>query len=46
MRSIEPDFLTKLKWSLPWLSHYPLWRAGTTLRSFAEIRKKPREGSE
>jgi hypothetical protein len=36
MRTVEPDFLTKLKWSLPWLSHYPLWRVGTTLRSFAE----------
>src|SRR5262249_62428172 len=36
MGTIEPDLLTKLKWSLPWLSHYPLWRAGTTLRSFAE----------
>jgi hypothetical protein len=36
MRNVEPDFLTKLKWSLPWLSRYPLWRAVTTLRSFAE----------
>ena len=36
MGTVEPDFLTKLKWSLPWLSRYPLWRAGTTLRSFAE----------
>jgi len=36
MGAVEPHFLTRLKWSLPWLSHYPLWRAGTTLRSFAE----------
>jgi hypothetical protein len=36
MGAVEPDFLTKLKWALPWLSHYPQWRAGTTLRSFAE----------
>src|SRR5215468_4024724 len=36
MGSVETDFLTKLKRSLPWLSHYPLWRAGTALRSFAE----------
>ena len=36
MGTVEPDFLTKLKWSLPWLSRYPLWRAVTALRSFAE----------
>src|SRR5262247_3719054 len=36
MGIVEPDFLTKLKWSLPWLSHYPLWLTRTTLRSFAE----------
>src|SRR5262245_61842584 len=36
MGTIEPDILTKLKWSLPWLSHYPLWLTRTTLRSFAE----------
>src|SRR5262245_66365900 len=33
------DFFRKLKWSLPWLSRYPLWRAGAlarqTLRRFA-----------
>jgi hypothetical protein len=27
-----PDFLDKLKWSLPWLSRYPLWRAGEMAR--------------
>jgi len=36
MRCIEPSFLTKLKWSLPWLRRYPFWRAETTLRSLAE----------
>jgi hypothetical protein len=36
MQSVEPDFLTKLKWSLPWLSRYPFWRADTFLRSAAE----------
>src|SRR5262249_22174837 len=36
MRTVEPDFLTKLKWSLPWLSRYPFWRAETTRRSFTE----------
>src|SRR6266542_2745639 len=27
-----PGFLDKLKWSLPWLSRYPLWRAGELAR--------------
>ena len=36
MRSVEPHFLTKLKWSLPWLSRYPFWRAETLLRSLSE----------
>src|SRR5262252_1002711 len=27
-----PDFLDKLRWSLPWLSRYPLWRAGEFAR--------------
>jgi hypothetical protein len=35
----SPGFLDKLKWSLPWLSRYPFWRAGAmarrTLRRFA-----------
>ncbi len=35
-KTVEPDFLTKLKWSLPWLSRYPFWRAGAILRSLAE----------
>jgi hypothetical protein len=28
----EPAFYNKLKWSLPWLSRYPLWRANQALR--------------
>ena len=36
MGTVEPNLLTKLKWSLPWLSRYPWWRAGTTLRSLGE----------
>jgi hypothetical protein len=28
----DPGFLDKLKWSLPWLSRYPLWRAGELAR--------------
>jgi hypothetical protein len=36
MRVAEPGFLMKLKWSLPWLSRYPFWRAKTTLRSLRE----------
>jgi hypothetical protein len=27
-----PSFLTKLKWSLPWLSRYPIWRSQELLR--------------
>ena len=27
-----PGFLDKLRWSLPWLSRYPLWRAGEFAR--------------
>src|SRR5215475_7621793 len=27
-----PGFLDKLKWSFPWLSRYPLWRAGELAR--------------
>jgi hypothetical protein len=27
-----PGFLDKLKWSLPWLSRYPSWRAGELAR--------------
>ncbi|MGE0131179.1 MAG: hypothetical protein AB7U82_24125 [Blastocatellales bacterium] len=36
MQSVEPHFLTKLKWSLPWLSRYPFWRAEQALRSLSE----------
>lgn len=36
MRVAEPNFLTKLKWSLPWLSRYPFWRARTALRSLRD----------
>src|SRR5919106_6150083 len=28
----DPPFLDKLKWSLPWLSRYPLWRSGELAR--------------
>ena len=27
-----PGFFDKLKWSLPWISRYPLWRAGELAR--------------
>src|SRR5262244_3595253 len=27
-----PGFFDKLNWSLPWLSRYPLWRAGEVAR--------------
>lgn len=27
MKTKEPAFSTKLKWSLPWLTSYPFWRA-------------------
>lgn len=40
MPSVEPNFLTKLKWSLPWLSRYPFWRAETLLRSWYETGDK------
>src|ERR1044072_8204868 len=33
MPSQEPDIVHKLKWSLPWLLRYPLWRARTLVAS-------------
>lgn len=33
MASQEPDIISKLKWSLPWLVRYPLWRARTFVSS-------------
>ncbi len=36
MKSNEPTFLAKLKWSAPWLARYPFWRAVTALRSTRE----------
>jgi hypothetical protein len=42
MRTVEPKFLTKLKWSLPWLSRYPFWRAETLLRSIGADDGEPR----
>jgi hypothetical protein len=39
MQPPAPGFFDKLKWSLPWLSRYPLWRADEmarqTLRTLA-----------
>jgi hypothetical protein len=32
MQPSAPSFFDKLKWSLPWLSRYPLWRAGQVAR--------------
>jgi hypothetical protein len=32
MKTGEAGYLTKLKWSLPWLARYPLWRAREVLR--------------
>src|SRR5215510_16096776 len=32
MQPPAPGFFDKLKWSLPWLSRYPLWRAGALAR--------------
>lgn len=31
MNMDTPGYLTKLKWSLPWLARYPLWRAREVL---------------
>jgi hypothetical protein len=36
MNHQQPGYLTKLKWSLPWLTRYPFWRAAETLRRFTE----------
>jgi hypothetical protein len=32
MQPTSPSFFDKIKWSLPWLSRYPLWRAGEMAR--------------
>ena len=32
MKMDAPGYMTKLKWSLPWLARYPLWRAREVLR--------------
>ena len=32
MQLPAPSFFDKLRWSLPWLSRYPLWRAGQVAR--------------
>lgn len=32
----EPSLLTKLKWSLPWLTRYPFWRARELSRRFRD----------
>ncbi len=39
MQPRTPGFFDKLKWSLPWLSHYPLWRAGATTRRWLSALK-------
>lgn len=36
MNSDTPGYLTKLKWSLPWLAGYPLWRARQLWRRSAD----------
>jgi hypothetical protein len=32
MSGSNPGYLTKLKWSLPWLARYPVWRARELVR--------------
>ena len=32
MSATDPGLMTKLAWSLPWLSRYPFWRAGEMAR--------------
>lgn len=32
MQAQNPGYLDKLKWSLPWLARYPMWRAGQLAR--------------
>ena len=32
MSASNPGLMTKLAWSLPWLSRYPFWRAGELVR--------------
>ena len=36
MPTKEPHFLTKLAWSLPWLTRYPIWRAKDAVRRLTE----------
>lgn len=36
MKTGEASYLTKLKWSLPWLARYPAWRAREVLRRVAD----------
>ena len=36
MRRKQPNFWTKLRWSAPWLMHYPLWAIGERIRRMAE----------
>lgn len=32
MKVVSDTFLTKLKWAMPWLTRYPLWRGGELAR--------------
>lgn len=34
------NYLTKLKFALPWLARYPIWRGGEVLRRFSETKPK------
>lgn len=36
MEASSPDLLAKLRWSLPWLTHYPFWRLGEWMRRASE----------
>ena len=38
MNTDTPGYLTKLKWSLPWLARYPLWRAREVLSRMTDER--------
>ncbi|CAN5256929.1 hypothetical protein BH20ACI2_BH20ACI2_03090 [soil metagenome] len=39
MQSVEPTFLTKLRWNMPWLVRYPLSRLGSILERTAFEKK-------
>src|SRR5437764_808004 len=36
MKPKQPSFWTKLRWSAPWLTRYPLWLIGERIRQMTE----------